>query len=111
MQAAYDGKIDAWDYGWAFACWVNSGLTALPAVNLINNIGSGLDATYSQGRRNPRLHIPAQELNFPLIHPPSIMRHALADQFSQQRYFQEHRLAPLKRELKKFLGRYWNRFR
>jgi len=110
MQAAYDEKIDAWDYCWTFACWANSGLTALPAVNLINNIGSGLDASYSHGRRNPRLHIPAQEMSFPLSHPPTIMRHARADQFSQERYFQEHRLAPLKRELKKLLGRYWMRF-
>ena len=111
LQSAYDHQIDSWAYCWTLACWANSGLTALPALNLVNNIGSGLDATHSHGRRNPRLHIPAQEISFPLQHPPNIMRHALADEFTQRCYFREHRLAPIKKSLKMLLGRYLEKYR
>lgn len=34
-----------WDYGWTFTCWQNSGLTVLPNVNLVSNIGFRSDAT------------------------------------------------------------------
>ncbi len=43
------GRPDTWDYIWTFTCWVNRGLTILPNVNLIENIGFGEIGTNTIG--------------------------------------------------------------
>ena len=42
-----EGTPDSWAYRWAFTCVVNRGLTAIPKVNLVSNIGFGEDATHT----------------------------------------------------------------
>ncbi|HSI63584.1 MAG TPA: hypothetical protein VLE43_10710 [Candidatus Saccharimonadia bacterium] len=39
--------MDTWDYQWTYACWQHGGLTALPNVNLVANIGFGGEATHT----------------------------------------------------------------
>jgi len=41
------GKIDTWDYQWAWACWFQNGLCVVPNRNLISNIGFRKDATHT----------------------------------------------------------------
>lgn len=43
------GRIDTWDYQWQFTVFANNGLTCMPRVNLISNIGWGDDATHTLG--------------------------------------------------------------
>lgn len=40
--------IDVWDYQWLFSNVIQSGLTIIPSVNLISNIGFGTDATHTK---------------------------------------------------------------
>ena len=40
-------KIDTWDYQWQYAIWNNNGVSIIPQVNLIKNIGFGADATHT----------------------------------------------------------------
>jgi hypothetical protein len=44
----YRGASRSWAYSWTYTCWVQHGLTVLPAVNLVSNIGTGLDSTHPQ---------------------------------------------------------------
>lgn len=41
------GKLNTWDFQWMVAVWRLSALTVTPAVNLIQNIGFGEDATHT----------------------------------------------------------------
>lgn len=41
------GKINTWDYQWAFSIWKNNGIVVTPNVNLVSNIGFGTDATHT----------------------------------------------------------------
>lgn len=41
-------RINTWDHAWVFACMDNHGLTIIPSVNLVANIGFGIDATHTQ---------------------------------------------------------------
>lgn len=41
--------IDTWDYQWFYAMMKTGGLAVLPHVNLVENIGFGLDATHASG--------------------------------------------------------------
>ncbi len=49
----YEGRVDTWDYAWTFACWERSGLSLVPAVNLVSNIGFGFQATHTHAEVIP----------------------------------------------------------
>lgn len=40
-------KIVTWDYLWMFSCWQQEGLNIYPPASLVNNIGSGENATHT----------------------------------------------------------------
>lgn len=46
-KAAASGKINTWDYQWAFTMYINDFLSVIPAVNLIVNLGFGKNATHT----------------------------------------------------------------
>ena len=81
------GEIDTWDYQWTFACWSHNGLTCLPARNLVTNIGFGLNATHTKSTNDTSALMPAEELEFPLCHPPIVVRNVEADSFTHLHYF------------------------
>jgi hypothetical protein len=84
FDSLYRGRIDTWDYQWLFACWRRGGLSILPNVNLVTNIGIGPDATHFR-EGHSTLGIPTGELGN-CIHPSAVIRDAQADQFM----FKEH---------------------
>ncbi len=78
------GEIDSWAYRWTLACWLQGGLTTLPAVNLVKNIGFGDEATHTRGsEETPE----SGALSFPLRHPPFVIRDAQADDWSEREHF------------------------
>ena len=68
-----------WDWPWLFACWAHRGLSILPSVNLITNIGFGEDATHTKRTDDERAFVPVAEMPFPLRHPPHMVRDVEAD--------------------------------
>lgn len=87
LQNVYDSKIKAWDYRWTFATWLQNGLTILPNVNLISNIGFGEGATHTVSTKNPWINLPTQSISFPLQHPQFVIRDSIADKFTQDSVF------------------------
>jgi len=85
FDQVHAGKIDTWDYQWTLACWIQSGLTVLPAVNLVQNIGFGKDATHTTDESHDGP--PAGNLSFPLSHPPYVLRDDRADSCTQRYHF------------------------
>ncbi len=74
------GAPDVWDYQWNFCCWAHNGLSILPAVNLVSNIGDGPDATHTKDP-GPFLNRPTSPIG-PLRHPPSVARNHAADAYT-----------------------------
>ena len=72
--AANRGKIDWWDYQWDFARYVNNGLSIVPQINLVKNIGFGEEATHTTNSKSTSAALEAKELDFPLAHPPFVIR-------------------------------------
>jgi hypothetical protein len=79
MDHVYEDRIDTWDYQWTLTCWMNNGLTCLPSVNLVRNIGFGLEATHTRDATSSFAGLAAQTLGFPLRHPRIIVRDVDAD--------------------------------
>jgi hypothetical protein len=83
FQNAYDKSKNIWGYQWTFACWFQNGLTILPSVNLVRNIGFGEDATNTISLDQSRSHLPLEKINFPLRHPPFIIRDTPSEEWLQ----------------------------
>jgi hypothetical protein len=62
----YRGLVDTWDYQWSFARAIQSGLSVVPAVNLVTNIGFGPDATHTRGSHPTFQNAVAHQMQFPL---------------------------------------------
>jgi hypothetical protein len=89
FQDTYHNQNSSWAYRWALSCWSQSGLTILPNVNLISNIGFGADATHSTSSTNQLANLPVCEMMFPLQHPLFVMRHDRADDFTERNIFRK----------------------
>ncbi len=102
FEAVYNGSIDTWDHQWTYACWQQNGLTALPRINLISNIGFGVNATHTR-RRSKFSKMTVEPLDFPLHHPPNISRDIMADEYTQRNNFNLSLLGRARRLFKRFL--------
>jgi hypothetical protein len=71
-------RVVGWDWPWLFACWANHGLSIMPSVNLVSNIGFGEDATHTK-KPDRRFNFPTAEMNFPLNHPLYMIRDTEAE--------------------------------
>ena len=71
-------KIDTWDYSWTFASWAHNGLSILPRVNLVSNIGFGDQATHTFDQQSPMANQKTFELKIS-DHPDCISRQRSAD--------------------------------
>jgi hypothetical protein len=100
FNLAHAGKIDSWAYRWTFSCWVQNGLSILPSKNLVANIGFGENATHTKGSSNIDLISPLEHLDFPLEHPPCLVRDTEADAWSDRHLFHINRWSTGKRFLR-----------
>ena len=90
FQSTYDGVINSWAYRWTFACWIQSGLTILPNVNLVSNIGFSLESTHTKRLNkfaNKFANMPLEAIKFPIQHPQFLIRDIKADVFTQKHHF------------------------
>lgn len=87
FEETYTGKINTWDFCWTLACWLQSGLTILPSVNLVSNIGFLAGGTHLNNKKDIFANLPRQAIGLPLQHPSYIVRHRAADDFTQRTMF------------------------
>lgn len=79
FNQVFAGEIVTWDYQWTYSSWRHSGLTILPAVNLVTNIGFDERGTNTKDQDNPAAGLPTQPITFPLTHPPAVDRDEQGD--------------------------------
>ncbi|MGD1930005.1 MAG: glycosyltransferase family 2 protein [Leptolyngbyaceae cyanobacterium] len=84
FQQVFDNQIDSWAYAWGFANFIQNGLTILPKVNLVSNIGFAEDATHTQNAQSKFANMKTEAMCFPLQHPPFVARHTTADDYTWQ---------------------------
>ncbi|MEL6930370.1 MAG: glycosyltransferase family 2 protein [Cyanobacteria bacterium J06600_6] len=66
----YLGKLNTWDFAFAFACLSHQGYLINSAVNLVSNLGFGEDATHTTANANHIVaNLPRHTAQFPLIAP------------------------------------------
>lgn len=70
-----------WDYAWQYACWYHNGLTVVPEVNLVSNLGFGVHATHTKNPNSPFANLPKGEI-YTLKHPNTSHINEEADKFT-----------------------------
>jgi hypothetical protein len=88
LRSTYEAKnkITWWDYQWAFAQWINGGVSIIPKVNLVSNIGYRGDATHTK-RKSKISNLPVLNIDFPLTHPKIISRNLKMDDLMQRKIY------------------------
>lgn len=87
FEGIYEGPVDTWDVQWEFACWIQRGLTILPCVNLVSNVGFDAQATHTKSTTHRQANMPVQAMAFPLRHLPFVIRDARVDDFIEKSVF------------------------
>jgi hypothetical protein len=90
--------VDTWDYQWSFCQWYNKGLSIMPNVNLVSNIGHGVDATHTKDFVEGILEHPIQALP-EIKHPTKIALQRTADNHSFYTNFEKRKPNYLKRKI------------
>lgn len=92
FEKVFKGEIDTWDYQWTYTVWVNSGLSIIPNINLVSNIGFGLNATHTRELKSQHSNMSRHDLCFPLTHPPFMVKDLDADKYTTNRNFSKAKL-------------------
>lgn len=87
LEKTYSGKINTWDYQWAFTSWINNFLIILPNSNLVSNIGFGMEATHTSAA-NKFANMQREKMKFPLKHPGYVIQDVKADRFTEKNDFE-----------------------
>ncbi len=82
----YRSEIDTWDYPWTACVWYHNGLTVTPNVNLVSNIGFGLDATHTFLAESPLANTASKPIGV-LRHPSVIVQDVAADRYVFQKIY------------------------
>ncbi|QDT08360.1 glycosyltransferase family 2 protein [Planctomycetes bacterium K23_9] len=85
FDQVHAGDSHSWAFPWTLSCWMNHGLTAIPDVNLVSNIGFGVGATHTQ-KVNGQATLPTHALG-EIVHPTHVQRNYIADQFTDDHVF------------------------
>ncbi|EAZ88812.1 TylF/MycF/NovP-related O-methyltransferase [Crocosphaera chwakensis] len=105
LERTYQGEINTWDFAWGYTCWLQNGLTVLPDVNLVTNIGFGVEATFTK-LNHPLANLPTQAIHT-LKHPPFVIVNDEADAYTSQYvflnqaniYYQQSEIAKKRKEI------------
>lgn len=74
----YNGVVDTWDYQW-FLCRLVNGISIIPDINLVSNIGFNTYSTHTSSPDSPLSNLPRGEIEFPLVHPKFIIEDKIRD--------------------------------
>lgn len=94
-----------WDYQWTFTCWMQGSLSIIPNVNLVSNVGVGADAThFNSNAKFSFINVPTEKMEFPLKHPPFMVRNLQADIFTQKTVYKATLIDIFKERVKKMIN-------
>ncbi|BBY00488.1 hemolytic protein HlpA [Mycobacterium seoulense] len=94
FQAAYEGKLNTWDFQWVYSIWANSGLCVAPARNLVQNIGFGHAEATNMVKDVVYSSLGAEELDLPVTHPATVLASVDKDELEARLRFAHEQVLP-----------------
>ena len=87
FNKTFNGEIDSWGYALLFTCWAHRFLVIQPTFNMVSNIGFGKEATHTTKKKNRHSDMKIYPADFPLRHPPFVIRNVHADRYTQKHLY------------------------
>lgn len=84
FDLVYNGSVDTWDAQVTFMSFCHKGLSIFPNVNLISNIGFGLNATHTTIANSPLANMKVEAVSLPLRHPDGVVRDIVKDEIRRK---------------------------
>ena len=86
LNQTYNNQIQTWDYQWSYAVWSQNGLSVLPNVNLVSNIGFDENALNTINPKHILSNIATSEIG-EIKHPIFVLPDLEADNWSMDMIF------------------------
>lgn len=102
FQQVFDRRTDSWSFVWTFSCWINNGLTILPSVNLISNIGFNEQGAHTINKRSRFANMKTAPISLPLSNPIFMIRDIKADRYIQRHNFKDGIFIRLARKMLRY---------
>lgn len=102
FQTVYDNALDTWDFQWVYTVWKRKGMSVIPNVNLVSNIGFGEEATHTRDSG----HILSENKSgsvAELIHPDIVEIDDEADSYTFYHKIYQSKWKKIKSRFGKFL--------
>lgn len=101
----YQGQLNTWDYPWMYTIWSQSGLCITPNINLVSNVGFGVDATHTTSIDKKVSNLEAKKIDLlNLKHPTFIIQDKKADDFTYNNLFKTNLFKKVIYKIKKIFG-------
>ncbi|XDD51557.1 glycosyl transferase [Leptospira sp. WS92.C1] len=84
---AYAGNIDTWDFQWVYTLNILNAFAINPPINLVQNIGFGIQSSHTNSTNDPRGKIGVGELPKEILSPSVIVRNENFDLYIESKYF------------------------
>lgn len=81
-----DKKIDAWDYQWLYTNFTQNGLSIIPKVNLVSNIGFNEDGTYCKDKKDTLSNMETFDIEN-IEHPKFVIENKNLDKITFENIF------------------------
>lgn len=109
LENTFQGKVDTWDFQWSFARLAQGGLSIVPCVNLVANLGFGLAATHTGTLNKEIAEMKQLDLRFPLEINDNLMVDREYDRLMFDKLFVSHEslINKVIKHLKKIPDKLW----
>jgi len=108
FEETYMGRINTWDYQYAFLNLIKGRVSVMPNVNLISNVGFRSDATHTI-TDHPFSELKTYEMDT-IVHPANFIADVEADLFTQRiEYLGHQNTDPVRK--KGLLSRTWKKIK
>ena len=111
FQEVFDDNIKTWDYQMLYTMWNNRMYSIIPNMNLVSNIGFGIDATFTKDNTAIGANCPSYEIDFPLYIPSRLQRNLLDEEVIQKNNFIHNKLYYVFNYYRSLFREYVNRIR
>lgn len=92
FERVKNGEINTWDYQLFYTLWKSGQLSVSPNINLVENIGFGIDATHTTEGK-PSWILPASEMTQPFTPPKTFTIEDRADLWESKNLFTHPKLS------------------
>ncbi|MBI5403062.1 MAG: hypothetical protein HY959_06650 [Ignavibacteriae bacterium] len=99
FRTVYDNALDTWDFQWVYSVWEQGGMSVIPNVNFVSNIGFGEDATHTLDSAHVLAENKTGKLE-EIVHPEKMQADEEADLYTFYRKIYQSKWSKVKTKVK-----------